>query len=278
MQNPEDYSSDIEEILEKRYDNGWDFWTTPDKRLSKGGPFSALESALLLHELGVPSSNPILQSVAKLVFDSLRQDGRFKLSPSGAIYPCHTIHAANVLCNLGYAADERLQQTIRHLFDIQYTDGGWRCNKFSYGRGPETESSNPFPTLIALNLFRFTPYANQESVLDKAVDFLLNHWVIRKPIGPCHYGMGRLFMQVEYPFSNYNLFVYVYVLSFYHRAQNDPRYLEALQSLESKMVEGKIVVERVNRKLAHLSFCKKGHPSVLATKRYLELKRNRTGA
>jgi hypothetical protein len=49
---------------------------------------------------------------------------------------------------------------------------------------------------------------NKEPLLDRAVDFLLEHWTIRKPIGPCHYGIGTLFMQVEYPFRNYNLFIY----------------------------------------------------------------------
>ncbi len=94
---------------------------------------------------------------------------------------------------------------------------------------------------------------------------------VQKPIGPCHYGMGTLFMQVEYPFRNYNLFVYVYVLSFYNRAKEDKRFLEALKALESKMVHGQIVVERVVPKLAKFSFCKKGTPSALATIRYHEI-------
>ena len=46
------YSSDIEAILSHRHDNGADFWTTPDKRLLKGSPFSAYNSALMLMELG----------------------------------------------------------------------------------------------------------------------------------------------------------------------------------------------------------------------------------
>jgi len=78
-------------------------------------------------------------------------------------------------------------------------------------------------------------------------------------------------MQVEYPFRNYNLFVYVHVLSFYNQAKKDKRFLEALELLESKMVDGQIVVERVVPKLAGLSFCKKGQTSELATIRYHEI-------
>lgn len=270
----EQNSSDIEAILSHRYDNGADLWTTPDKRLLKGSPFSTLESVLILLELGMESTDPLLQEAAELIFSAWREDGRFKLSPQGAIYPCHTVHAAEVLCRMGYANDVRLQKTFEYLLDIQHTDGGWRCNKFSFGRGPETEFSNPFPTLTALNAFRFSNYLNNEPALDNAVDFLLEHWTIKKPIGPCHYGIGTLFMQVEYPFRNYNLFVYVYVLSFYNRAKEDKRFLEALEALKSKMVDGQIVVERAVPKLAGLSFCKKGKPSALATIRYHEINKN----
>jgi len=265
------YLSDIEAILSHRYDHGDDFWTTPDKRLLKGSPFSAYNSALMLLELGMQPSDPIMEKVAELFFNTWREDGRFKLYPNGGILPCHTTPAVYLLCRMGYADDERIQKTLRYLLDTQYKDGGWRCNKFSYGRGPETEYSNPWPTLMALNAFRFTDYLNNEPALDRAVDFLLEHWIIKKPIGPCHYGIGTLFMQVEYPFGNYNLFQYIYVLSFYNRAKSDKRFLEALEALQGKLVNEEVVVERVVPKLAKLNFCKKGAPSELATKRYHEI-------
>ncbi len=262
------YQADVDAILARRYDNGWDYWTTPDKRLIKGAPFSALESAMLLLELGVEPTEPILREAAGLFFDAWREDGRFKLYPQGAIYPCQTINAANLLCHMGYADDKRICKTFEHLLETQYSDGGWRCNKFSYGRGPETDFSNPGPTLTALNAFRFTGFLNKEPALNKAVQFLLDHWTTRQPLGPCHYGIGTLFMQVEYPFSNYNLFAYVYVLSFYDAAKRDSRFLDALQNLQSKLHDGSIVVQRVNRKYAGLSFCRKGEVSELATRHY----------
>jgi hypothetical protein len=138
-----------------------------------------------------------------------------------------------VLCRFGQARDQKLQQTLVHLLETQHDDGGWRCNKFSYGRGPETGFSNPGVTLAVLDAFRFTDHVNTNPALDRAVDSLLDHWVVRRPMGPCHFGIGTLFMQVEFPFLRYNLFYYVYVLSFYDRARDDPRYLEALRLLES---------------------------------------------
>lgn len=268
------YQHDIDAILAHRHDLGADYWTTPDRRLIKGSPFSLIGSVQMLLELGVPPDDPVLAGATALLFDAWQPDGRFRLYPKGTIMPCETAIAAHTLCELGYAQDERVQKSLRHLLEIQYADGGWRCNKFFFGRGPETEHSNPYPTLTALSAFRFTPLANAEPALDRAVEFLLWHWEVRMPVGPCHYGIGTLFMQVEYPFRNYNLFEYVYVLSFYARVRRDPRFLEAFAALAAKMVDGQIVVERVVPKLAKLSFCKKGEPSELATRRYREILQN----
>lgn len=265
------YQSDAKAILSHRYDQGADYWTTPDKRLIKGSPFSAYNSAFMLLELGMEPTEPILEKVAELFFNAWREDGRFQLYPKGSILPCHTALATSLLCNMGYQNDDRLQKTFQHFLDTPYIDGGWRCNKFSFGHGPETEYSNPFPTLTVLDAFRFSNYLNVETALDKAVEFLLEHWIIRRPIGPCQYGMGTLFMQIEYPYKEYNLFQYVYTLSFYNRAKEDKRFLEALKALQSKLVDGMIVVERVVPKLAKLKFCEKGKASELATKRYQEI-------
>lgn len=269
-----DFLPDVEAIVSHRHDNGADFWTTPDNRLIKGSPFSAYNSAMLLLELGMEADAPLLAQVAKLFWGAWREDGRFKLYPSGAIYPCHTAIGAHLLASMGQAGDARLQKTFRHLLETRHSDGGWRCNKFSFGRGPETEYSNPGPTLTALNAFRYSEHLNREPGLDEAADFLLRHWCTKVPLGPCHYGMGTLFMQVEYPFGNYNLFAYVYVLSFYKRARKDERFCEALRALQAKLADGQVVVERVVPKLAKLGFCKKGQPSALATRRYQEILAN----
>jgi hypothetical protein len=266
-----EYQADVEAILSHIGDQGGEYWTTPDKRLLKGAPFSTLECVSYLLELGMEPDAPLLREVAALIFSAWREDGRFRLYPKGAVFPCQTANAARVLCRMGYAADERLQTTFRHLLEIQHTDGGWRCEKFFFGRGPETECSNPYPTLMALDAFRYWEGYAQEPKLGRAVEFLLGHWIVCRPIGPCHYGIGTRFLQVEYPFRNYNLFEYVYVLSFYPAARTDARFLDALNLLESKTVDGKIVVERVVPRLRELRFCKKGMPSACATARYREI-------
>ena len=100
-----------------------------------------------------------------------------------------------------------------------------------------------------------------------------SYWITgqRAPLGPCHYGIGTLFHQVTFPFLNYNLLYYVYVLSFYDAAKRDPRFLDALSVLQGKLRDGQIVVERPHPKLAKLSVCKKGEVSEAATKYYQEI-------
>ncbi len=266
------YQSEIDAILGRRHDNGGDHWATAANGLLKGSPFTTLNCAYLLHELGMDPDEPVLRDTADLILRTWREDGRFRLTPQGSIYPCHTINAVRTLAHLGYASDARVRTSFDHLLAIQHVDGGWRCAKFSYGRGPETDFANPGPTLAALDAFRFRD--SQDGRVDPAVEFLLSHWTTRAPLGPCHFGIGTLFMQVTYPFAAYNLFFYVYVLSFYDRARADRRFRAALRSLESKLVDGKVVVERPHQKLATFACCRRGEPSELATKRYKEILAN----
>lgn len=271
---PKQYQSDVKKILARRHDNGGDYWASSDGRVGVGGAFSTLSCVLMLSDLGMEPSDPIIENASKLILNCWREDGRFRLAPKGAIYPCHTATAARVLCRAGYKDDPRLDRTFKHLLETTHADGGWRCKKFSFGRGPETEYSNPGPTLEALDAFRFSKYLNRERALDRAVEFLLNHLVTRKPLGPCHYGIGSRFMKVEYPLLRYNLFLYAHVLSFYDRAKKDSRFQEALEIFESKVVNGKVIVEHTNPKLKGLSFCKIGAPSDAATFHYKEILRN----
>ena len=251
-------------ILSHRHDNGQTSGP-PDKRLFKGAPWSALESAMFLTELEMDPADPLMREMAELFFSVWREDGRFKTAPSGGICPARPSTWRRRCAAWVMPQTRGCGQTFRHLLETQREDGGWKCNKYSFGRGPETEYSNPFPTLTALSAFRFSEHLNREPALDRAVEFLLWHWTVRKPVGPCHYGMGTLFMQVEYPFRNYNL-LYMYIFSRFTTAQRkDERFLAALSALEGKLADGRVVVERAVPKLAKLSFCAKGKPSALAT-------------
>ncbi len=272
-----EYSSrnDIDALLVKRYDNGADYWATPDGRIYVGSPFSTLSSLGVLHELDIPPSHEAVRGGLDLIRDAWCDDGRIRLAPKAPLYPCYTAEAARILCRFGYAADERVQLTAAYFLDTEDESGGWRCNFTRFGRGPETVCANPGATLFALDVLRLTGHREAGNIVEAAVESLLVHWQTRAPCGPCHYGIGSKFMQVEYPFLRYNLFYYVYVLSFFPSARSDPRFHAAADILATKLDGGgRMIVEQTHRGLTGLAFCRRGEPSSHATRRYDEIVAN----
>ena len=253
-------AGDIGKILSHRGDNGGDLWATLDGRLMKGSPFTTLDCACMLPELGMDPEEPVLKATAALIFGAQRErtggSGYRRMARSTPATRSTAAHCAVPPWVRPPIPDSRRHSIICSRRSKATAAG--KCNKYSFGRGPETEFSNPGPTLAALDAFRFTPYLNRSAALDRAAEFLLAHWTTRTPLGPCHYGIGTLFMQVTYPFSAYNLFFYVYALSFYDRAKGDPRFREAFEALKGKLRDGQIVVERPNPKLVGFRMLQKG--------------------
>ncbi len=269
------FDSDINVILSRRHANGADFWATNDGRIYVGNPFSTISSLGMLYELGVGKTHEAVQGGLRLILDASQDDGRIRVAPKAPMYPCYTAEAVRVLCRFGLKNNAVVKRAISYLLENTDPSGGWRCNFTRFGKGPETNCANPGATLYALDIFRWIPkYRKGNNQVDNAVDFLLMHWDTRKPIGPCHWGIGKAFMKVEYPFWRYNLFFYVYVLSFFERALRDDRFRKALQILKTKQDSGKIIVEHSHRGLKGLKFCEKGIASQKASKRYREILKN----
>lgn len=269
-----EHQHDIDALAAHRDGSGGTFWASPDGRWGVGNPFSTLDCGLILHELGVANSDPIMAGIAGLVLACQTEDGRIRPGPHLAVQPCHTASGARLLCRLGYARDKRLSLTFEHLLATQAPDGGWRCSVLKYGAGPDTDFSNPGVTLGVLDAMRFRKTLLTESAVERAVETLLSHWRIKRPLGPCRFGIGSRFMRVEYPFLRYNLFNYVFVLSFYPRARASKPFAEALAALEAQLRDGEIVVAHTKSGLKMLEFCREGAPSPLATRRYREILRN----
>ncbi len=265
--------TDVDLILSRRHDNGADYWATPDGKIYVGSPFSTLHALGMLHELGVGPEHEGVAGGLDLILGACRPDGRIRVGPHSPLHPCYAAEAARILCRFGLAGHEALQRTIAYFLGASHPAGGWRCTYSGFGRGPETDYANPGATLYVLDVLRYyADCVSGEPVADRAVASLLDHWTIRKPLGPCHFGIGTRFMQVEYPFFRYNLFFYVYVLSFYGRARDDERFRSALGVLQSKLDDrAEVVVERTHRGLGGLRFCARARSSARATGRYREI-------
>ncbi|MBI4922101.1 MAG: prenyltransferase [Devosia nanyangense] len=266
--------ADIGVLLAQRHANGGDHWASADGRWGVGSPFSTLDCGLMLAELGLKAPDPVARGIADLVFACQTDDGRIRPGPHLGVQPCHTGNATRLLCHLGYARDSRLALTFDHLLRTQAADGGWRCSVLKFGASPDTDASNPGVTLGVLDALRFRKPLTTSPEAERAVDTLLEHWSIRRPLGPCRFGIGSRFMRVEYPFLRYNLFSYVYILSFYPHAHRHPAFLEALETLRAKLVDGQVVIEHQNPGLKALQFCRAGAPSAAATRRWRDVLRN----
>ena len=93
-----EHQADVRAIVGKRHDNSADFWATADGRWGKGSPFSTFDCVLMLTELGMKKSDPVLKGAAKVLLNAWKEDGRIRPAPKGSVYPCHTANAARVLC------------------------------------------------------------------------------------------------------------------------------------------------------------------------------------
>lgn len=268
--------TDIEAILEKRDQNGGQFWSREDGGIHAPHGSSTMDTMEVLGELGAnTTSYPIIADAIDFLFEYQTPDGSFKYSKTSSKLPCMTARILVALGRLGVAKDKRAKKSYQQLLDTQWSDGGWRCNTVKLGKSIETDASNPGTTLYVLDAFRFRDNTPKEKHrFNKGIDFLLGHWDTRLPLGPCTFGIGSRFFQIEFPFLRYNLFYYVYVLSFYDHAVKDNRFQEAYQKIVFKTKNGKILPENPHKAWRKYSFAKKGEVSALATDRWKEIESN----
>lgn len=279
MNDGNERERDLHVVLARRHDQGADFWATPDGRIYVGNPFSTISSLGILHELGLDRDHEAVQGGIELLLSAIREDGCIRIAPKAPMYPCYTAEAVRMLCRFGLADTPDVTRVLNYLTESEHDSGGWRCSFSRFGKGPETTCASPGATLYALDALRFAASTSEPSAAtDRAVEFLLQHWDTRTRIGPCHHGIGKRFLRVEFPFIRYNLFYYVYVLSFYEHARGDGRFLAALSVLRDHLDgEERMVVDHPHRGLRGLTFCAKGKPSTLATRRFREICDNLEG-
>ncbi len=266
----------ITKILQRQNDNGGPFWSREDGNIHAPLGYSTIDTLSVLGELGYSMNDHVqIARAVDFLFAYQSPEGCFKYAPSSSKLPCLTAHIVTGLGKLGLINDLRTEKSYRWMLDIQCNDGGWRCQTVKLGKSPLTDASNPGTTLYVLDAFRFrNNSASDLKRLNKGVDFLLQHWDIRQPIGPCKFGIGTTFMKIEYPFLRYNLFYYVYVLSFYKTAKKDKRFLEAYHTLREKIINDQLIPENPHKAWAEFDFAKKGQVSEIGTKRWLEIKSN----
>ena len=266
------WTDQIRSLLARQGENGGPFWSRADGDIHAPAGFSTIDVLGTIGDLGGRvGDEPDLAAAVEFVFGYQSDDGAFRYGKSTSKFPCFAGRIGAALCRVGVdPEDERLAACFGWMLAKQHPDGGWRCATVRAGKSPETDASNPGATLYVLDAFRFAP-APDVAALDRAVETLLDHWVTRRPLGPCAFGIGSRFLTVEYPFLRYNLFYYVYVLSHYRAARDDPRFREALAALAENVRDGQMIVAHPHRAWHDAAIVRRGEPSRLATERWAEI-------
>ncbi|MCB0918034.1 MAG: prenyltransferase [Actinobacteria bacterium] len=257
-------AEDLAALLASADRNGGPWWSRTDGNIHAPAGFSTLLVLRTLPDLGATLANtPALNEAVDLVLSFQNDDGSFRYSAHASRLPCITGEALAGLGRLG-VNDPGIDAGYKWLAESVAADGGWRCPTMKPGTSPATDLSNPGATLFALDALRFRPDTPDE-VTAPAVAALLHHWDTRAPQGPCHFGIGKRFLKVEYPFKRYNIFYWVYVLSHYEQAVADPRFQAAFDALRSTTVGDRFTIEAPNRAWAAFGFARGGAPSDVAS-------------
>jgi len=216
---------------------------------------------------------PLINDSVKMILDYYDEKTKqFRYSLKSAKLPCITAKIISILKKLH--VDYSFDDSYRMFFETQQEDGGWRCATVKLGKSAETDSSNPGTTLYVLDALRYRDNNTYEiKKIGKAIAFLLDHWLTKKPLGPCQFGIGTTFMKTEYPFYRYNIFYYTYVLSFYQRARNDKRFIDIYHCLEQNESETGIRITNPHKHWIDILF-KNGDECDLSNLKYQELKEN----
>lgn len=265
----------LKTLCEKDTVNGDRLWARHDGSIYNPIGASTIDFLNVIGDLHVSSvNNETVENAVQLVIDYYdRKTMQFRYSPKGSKLPCITAKIISILKKL-QVVFPFYEECYQMFFETQRPDGGWRCATVKIGKSPETDASNPGTTLYVLDALRHRGNNADELVaINKAVDFLLDHWITKKPLGPCEFGIGSTFMKTEYPFYRYNVFYYAYVLSFYERARQDERFVGVLNVLGSKETRTGVLIENPHKYWSRILF-DQTKECPLSNGKYQELSKN----
>lgn len=198
----------INAIYDKINTNGADFWCRNDGNIYAPSGFSTIDVINVLIDYGITKENAKIRDAIQYIealYDP--KSKMYKYSPKGKKLPCVNAKIVNILQRLKYESSN-IKESIDNYFHTQEDDGGWRCATVKRGKSPETDASNPGTTLYVLDLLKTIRFSKTlENQINNAVEFLLKHWEIRKPLGPCAFGIGTTFLKRRIPIYSLQYFL-----------------------------------------------------------------------
>jgi hypothetical protein len=265
----------VKDLLAQSKFNGGTVWDRHDGSIYNPIGFSTMEILSVLGDIGFDYEKEkiINEALKKVIGYYDNKAKQFKYSEKSSKLPCISAKIVATLQKLKYDF-QYFEDCYQYFLDTQQKDGGWRCATVKLGKSPETDASNPGTTLYVLDAFRYRNNSEKDIIqLNNGIGFLLDHWITKKPLGPCEFGIGTTFLKTEYPFIRYNIFYYAYILSFYSKAIDDKRFKEILKILLDKETNTGIRIENPHKSWKDILY-KNGLECDLANMKFFELKKN----
>lgn len=169
------------------------------------------------------------------------------------------------LLAFGLHDDPGVQQAVDYLVRL-VDDNGYRCKadpalgKF---KGPgRREHPCPIANLYALKALSMSPEFIDSAAARNAVESLLCHWALRGHQKYFLFGIGTDFHKLKYPFVWYDILHVTDVLSRYHYACSDARFLEMVEAIKDQAdADGRVTAGSMYMAWRGWSFASKKTPS-----------------
>ncbi len=211
-----------------------------------------------LADIGLTVNDIGLDREVEEIFRRQQPDGTFIIPPNVKDnYFCMSAILISSLARMGYKDDPRIQKYIRVILNSQVRGGGWHCYNSDYGM-LDIESC-PMDNLNILMLFGQYNKYREDSMLNSAIDLLLEHWEEGSHLDG--FGVGRRFKSLQYPAVKYGILRVLDVLSLFPYAVDSRSFQSMLDSVHRKASGGKYVAESTDGAYAGLDFGQQEEPS-----------------
>jgi hypothetical protein len=214
---------------------------------SAGQPFHKLT---FLADLGVKAGDPHVGQIIARIIHHQSEEGPFQLpvnisaghGGSGEDTMgwalCDAPIITYALVKFGLGADPAVKIAIEFLAGL-IRDNGWPCKvSMTLGnfRGPgRKEDPCPYATLVMLKLMAEVDELRDSPACHIGAETLLNLWENSMDKHPYIFYMGTDFRKLKVPFVWYDLMHVLQVLSRFPWLRSDPRLLDMIRLLKTKM-------------------------------------------
>jgi hypothetical protein len=163
--------------------------------------------------------------------------------------------------------DPRLAPAVKKLEGLAGEKYFPCCGSIPKFKGPGPKNGMcPYANLLVARALAAQTRGKKSSAAKLAADAVLEHWTNRKTKKPFMFGMGTDFQKLKLPMAWYNILHVLSALGSITGVASDPRYLEMLEILRSKLDEtGKATPESIYLFYKTEEWSDKKHPSRLMT-------------